>query len=391
MKGLEMTTRNLNNKQHLSDAFQGRRQHLTGTSLDRRAFLILGGAAAAAIALPSALTGCSAPAAGGGGGSTTGSSAPTTPAEEFPLGKIQIQALAAGSCATPTYVAKEKGFWAEEGLDVEFVSGTFQQQKDGLASGSFIVTNGDFQFFPAINEGLDAKVIGGMHEGCIKLLVPADSPIQTVAELRGKLIGVDEIGGTPWAITSVALADAGIDPSEEAGAVTFAPYDLTVLEEVANRGEVDAFAAWDPFATIAEQNGSRVLVDIGTHPLFAGKFCCFLYASGIAIEQNPGQVKAVLNGWNKAIEWTAANPEEAAKIITDGSEHEPYVASDDIDLLVTLIKSYHYAPGHNAQSIEDTYENVLYFADALKDTGYLPADLDAKAFADKAVVDISRL
>ncbi|MBO1684386.1 ABC transporter substrate-binding protein, partial [[Clostridium] scindens] len=70
-------------------------------------------------------------------------------------------------------------FFAKEGFDVTLVSGTFEDQKTGLASGKFTVTNGDFQFFPSVQQGLDIKVIGGLHKGCIKLVVPPNSPIKT--------------------------------------------------------------------------------------------------------------------------------------------------------------------------------------------------------------------
>lgn len=350
-------------------------------TIDRRGFLLLGGTAALAVGVPALLSGCTpAPA-----GSATASGSATA---EFPFGSTQVQALGAGLCTAPSYIAKEKGFWAEAGIDVELVSGTFQQQKDGLASGQFLATNGDFQFFPAVEQGLDIKIIGGLHIGCIKLLVPANSPIQTVADLKGKKIGVDEIGGTPWAITALSLGDAGIDPAESAGQVTFAPYDLTTLEEVANRGEVDAIAAWDPFGTQAERNGFRVLVDISTHPLFAGRFCCFLYGSGPGIESQPGAVKALLDGWLKAVEWISANPEETAAIVTDGSQHEAYVASEDTELIVELLKSYHFKQHASDHSDNQAREDTLYFVEKLQKIGFLSAGIDATEFTDNLVVTL---
>jgi len=358
--------------------------------LSRRNF-IKGAVGAGAFVGLFGLAACGEKAVEGDGGTTETPVAETPEAPEFPLGKTQIQALGGGVCGSPTYVAKDKGFWADEGIDVELVAGTFAAQQAGLASGQFLVTNGDFQFFPAVNEGLDIKIIGGMHEGCIKLLVPGDSPIKSVADLKGKTIGVDEIGGTPWAITSVALANAGIDPSAEGGEVTWAPYDLTVLAEVAARGEVDAFAAWDPFGTQAEQEGFRVLVDIGSTDIFAGRYCCFLWASNEAITKTPEKVKALLAGWQRAVEWVSANPAEAAKLITDSSEHEAYVSSDDTELLTTLLTSYHYKDHHGTDNQSQAKEDAEYFAGELKKTGYLPTDLDVTAFVDNIWVDVSKL
>src|SRR5471030_515130 len=196
---------------------------------------------------------------------------------EYKYEKLKIQALGEAVCGAPAYIAYEKGFFKEEGLDAELVSSTLDENKTGLATGEFIVTNGDFQWFPSIQQGMNLKVIGGLHKGCIKIVIPPNSPIKTAADLRGKNIGVDEIGGTPMSVATIVLADAGINPQTE---VTWKPYPLDQLNEAVKKGEVDAFAAWDPFGTLAvENNGYTVLTDISTDPLFAGKSCCFLYAS----------------------------------------------------------------------------------------------------------------
>lgn len=352
------------------------------TVLSRRDFSALLGAAGVT-ALGLGLSGCSDNKGGTAGGASE--------AGDFPLGKTQIQALGAGVCGAPAYVAKDKGFFADEGIDVELVSGTFEQQKSGLESGQYLLTTGDFQFFPAVDQGLKVKIIAGLHEGCIKMLVPADSPIKTIADLKGKKIGVDEVGGTPWAIASVALANAGVDPNVDGGEVTWAVYDLSVLEDAALSGEIDAFSAWDPFATIAENHGLRVLVDIAEGPIFGGKSCCFLYASDEAIEKNPEKVKALYGAWIRAVEWIANNPEEAAQIITDGSQHEPYEASEELDLIVDLLKGYHFAGHHDASNAQNPKDDAEYFAEQLKKTGYLPADLDTKQFVEKIWYDPSQL
>ncbi|MDR1965831.1 MAG: ABC transporter substrate-binding protein [Synergistaceae bacterium] len=308
-----------------------------------------------------------------------GAIAPAFAAYKF--GEVEIEALGGGVCGAPSYIAYEKGFFADEGLDVTLVSGTFETQKAGLASGRYIVTNGDFQFFPSVNEGLDIKIIGGLHEGCIKLLVPKDSSIRTASDLAGKNIGVDEIGGTPMAITSVVLANANIDPRT---GVTWLPYPLDQLGIAAEKGEIDALAAWDPFGTLYEQEGYRVLTDIGTDPLFAGKYCCFLYASTRQIKENPERVAALLRSYYKAIEWISANPEEAAKIILE----KDYVSGGDEKLIAALVKSYHYSHKHDASNQGQAKADALYFVDELKKTGYLPSDLDTKAFVENLYYDI---
>ena len=238
------------------------------------------------------------------GSDTTGAAADTTgAASDYKYGKLQIQALGGGACGAPSYIAYEKGFFKEEGLDVELVSGTLDDLKAGLASGTFTVANGDFQFFPSIQQGLDLKVIGGLHKGCIKIVVPPNSDIKSVADLAGKRIGIDEPGGTPQAVASVALANAGIDPTN---GVTWVTYSLDLLTEAVKKGEVDAFAAWDPYGALAAKNdGYTILTDIATDNLFAGKSCCLLYASGSQIEKNPERVALRFCHFDSCDSWLA--------------------------------------------------------------------------------------
>jgi NitT/TauT family transport system substrate-binding protein len=325
-----------------------------------------------AAAILASLVGCS-----GVNNASSGGSAASNSSGTYKYGKLKIQALGGGACGAPSYIAYEKGFFKEEGLDVELVSGTLDENKAGLQTGEFTVTNGDFQWFPSIQQGMDLKIIGGLHYGCIKLVVPPNSPIKSAKDLNGKKIGVDEIGGTPMSITSVVLANAGIDPQK---GVQWLAYPLDQLTTAVGKGEVDAFAAWDPYGTLAVQkNGYRVLTDIGTDPLFANKSCCFLYASKKQIDQNPQRVAAIARAYQKADDWIQKNPEEAAKIEID----KKYISGTDLKLVTELIKSYNYHYTTDAAK-----DDIRYFVKQLNKTGYLKSDTDPDKFADDVYYDV---
>ncbi|KAA6340265.1 NitT/TauT family transport system substrate-binding protein [termite gut metagenome] len=301
--------------------------------------------------------------------------------DKFPFGEIEIQALSSNACGAPAFIAKEKGFFEEEGIDVTLTSGDFETSKLGLASGRFAVANGDFQYFPSIQEGLDIKLISGLHQGCIQVLVPAGSDIKTAKDLAGKRIGVDELGGSPMAITSVLLVNNGIDPVT---GVTWLPFPKEVLPTVADRGEVDAVALWDPFGPLAVKRGYTVICDIGIDPLFAGKYCCFLYASGKQIKENPERIKALLRAYQKASEWIAAHPAETAEIITQ----KGYVPSDDPEFIAELLKSYEYHSKHGISNKIQAKEDARYFVRELKKTGFLSKDTDPDKFVENLYVDV---
>jgi NitT/TauT family transport system substrate-binding protein len=304
---------------------------------------------------------------------------------EYPYGEYEI-AYSGSTCGSPTSIASLKGFFDEEGIKINLVSGsTFEASRAALAAGKIIVENGDFQYFPGVHNGLDVKLIGGLHEGCIKLLVPKDSPITELSDLRGKTIAVDEIGGTPMSVASVAAGSAGVDPQTE---ITWVPYPNDQISQSVEKGEVDVAALWDPFATTLENTGDyRVLVDISEHPLFAGRACCFLFASGKLVRENPGAVAAALRGYHKAVAWIGANPAEAAKLLVS----EKKVATDDVDLVAGLLEHYNYGHHSGTEANARARDDAVYFARELSKIGYLPADLDVEKFVSDIYVDIFAL
>ena len=99
---------------------------------------------------------------------------------DFKYGKIDIPGKDGALCGAPIYIAYENGYFAEEGFDVTLISADFETRKIGLNNGSIPIVNGDFQFFPSIENGINVKVVDGLHEGCIKFAVSPDSDIKSV-------------------------------------------------------------------------------------------------------------------------------------------------------------------------------------------------------------------
>jgi NitT/TauT family transport system substrate-binding protein len=308
--------------------------------------------------------------------STIGNASSSGNDATYKYGKIQIPGKDGALCGAPIYIAYDKGFFAEEGFDVELISADAETRKIGLNNGTIPIVNGDFQFFPSIEEGVNVSVVDGLHNGCIKFIVKKGSNIKTAADLAGKRIAVDEIGGTPHQVASVWVEKAGISAKPEDKEVEFVVYSDGNLEiEALKNGDVDVAALWDPLGSIYT-SGERaseyeVLFDLSTDPTFAGKYCCFLYASNKVIKDNPEQVSALLRAYRKAQNWISENPEEAVDIISD----KQYSAIEDKALALELIKSYVYPSAHaHANNTQDVSADVLYFATELYGIGYLKTD-----------------
>ncbi len=301
--------------------------------------------------------------------------------DEFKYGHITIPGKDGSLCSAPIYIAYENGYFAEQGFDVELISADFETRKIGLNNGTIPIVNGDFQFFPSIENGIDVKVVDGLHEGCIKFAVRPDSDIYTVNDLKGKKIAVDEIGGTPHQTASLLLENAGISADPTDGEVTFLPYSDGNLEfEALFNGEVDVAAVWDPLGSVKEKAGEvRIIFDLSTDDFFKDHFCCFLYASDKLLKENPQEISDLLAAYRKAQEWIYENPEEAVDIITTKN----HSAIEDKELAVELIKSYGYpsASEHGGEWDNKVKDNVQYFVDGLAQIGYLKSD--PKEFAEE--------
>ena len=122
-------------------------------------------------------TGCgvasSSPAPAAPEGKTAETTAETTADYKW---EADLPALDGALCGAPLYIAYENGYFAEEGVKVTLISADSETRKVGLNNGSIPITNGDFQFFPSIESGVEVSVIDGLHNGCIKLVVKPDSP-----------------------------------------------------------------------------------------------------------------------------------------------------------------------------------------------------------------------
>ena len=200
---------------------------------------------------------------------------------QFKFGTLELPILDGSLCGAPFYVAKEKGFFAEEGIDAKLIAADGETRKLGLSKGTYALTNSDFQFFQAIENGVDIKIVDGIHIGCIKVLVKKGSPYKTAADLKGKKIAVDEIGGTPHQAASLWLSLGGVSTKPEDNQVQFLPYaDGNLALEALEQGQIDAAAIWDPLASAYEKSGKAdAIMDVAKDPVFDGRYCCFIYVS----------------------------------------------------------------------------------------------------------------
>lgn len=190
------------------------------------------------------------------------------------------------------------------------------------------------------------------------IVVPKDSPIQSLADLKGKKIGVAKGSNTHYLAVS-ALASVGLKPTD-VQFVFLKPADARAAFEGKN---IDAWSIWDPYLAAAEeQANARVLADATGLAPNRG----YYLASQAFIDKSPDALKLVLEEVKKESTWARNNPAEVAKFLS------PALGIDAVILeKAEKRREYGVLPLTpeviaNQQKIADTFEQVKLIPKSIK-------------------------
>ncbi|MBH0108884.1 aliphatic sulfonate ABC transporter substrate-binding protein [Salinibacterium sp. NG22] len=211
-------------------------------------------------------------------------------------------------------IIKEEG-WLEETLgdDVEVTwiqSSGSAAANDALRSGSLDVgsTAGSAALLARAN-GSPIKTIDVYSQpNWSAIVVAADSDIQSADDLRGKNIAANA-GTDPYFFLLQTLAEAGIGLDE----VTITQLQHADGKTALEAGTVDAWAGLDPLMSASVVNaGSRIVYD---NPDFNSYG--FLNATESFLQTSPDLAQLVVDAYEKARQWAADSPDDAAAIFAD--------------------------------------------------------------------------
>ncbi|MDX2266158.1 MAG: sulfonate ABC transporter substrate-binding protein [Hyphomicrobiales bacterium] len=136
------------------------------------------------------------------------------------------------------------------------------------------------------------------------ILVPKDSPIKTVADLKGKKVALNKGSNVHYLLVK-ALEKAGVAYSD------ITPTFLTPADARAafEKGSVDAWVIWDPFQAAAEAaTGARTIANgegiVSNHQFYLG--------ARAFVEKNPKAVEALLAELSDVDQWVKSDVKAAA-------------------------------------------------------------------------------
>lgn len=224
----------------------------------------------------------------------------------FPVPTMQVR-------YAPASVAVELGYFREEGLEPNFVNlaGSSPTIQMILAGHADIATATNEFAIAARQKKLPVRYFFEWYtKNLYRVGVPESSAIKTVADLRGKKIGVLNFASAGVNYTKALMRSHGLNPETD---VTFLPTGIGMQAATALRGgQVDGLAVWDTEYAGLENVGMRFRYLV--HPKLANLPNGGLFSTDEWLQKNPDVAAKFGRAWAKAMTFVSANPEAAVRI-----------------------------------------------------------------------------
>jgi NitT/TauT family transport system substrate-binding protein len=226
----------------------------------------------------------------------------------------------------PLTIAERRGLFKEAGLAVEINDfGGGAKSLQAMIGGSTDVTAGAYEHtirMQAKGQDVRAVIELGRFPGIV-LAARRDlaGTVRSVADLKGRKIGVTAPGSSTNFFASFLLSKAGVAPED----VAFVGVGggQAAIAAILHR-QIDALANLDPVISKLEQdNAIDILADsrteAGNRAIFGGSNpAAVLYAKAEFIARNPNTVQALVDAFYKALRWlAAATPEDVVRTVPE--------------------------------------------------------------------------
>jgi ABC-type nitrate/sulfonate/bicarbonate transport system substrate-binding protein len=208
---------------------------------------------------------------------------------------------------SPYYVAKEGGFFERNGLDVTVNTGP-----SGSAMIAFLIGNQINSAYGAEQAGVSAHVrdanVVAVAEGTalLRWISVLGRGIRTMDELKGKRVGVARGTGSETFWLSV-VAKLNLNPADYTIVNVEAPEMVAALE----RGNIDAFAVWEPWPTRAQRAIPNTHILINNEAIQIVRN--YVYMNKAWAEQNRPTTERLMRSLIQAQEFIESNRDQAAQ------------------------------------------------------------------------------
>lgn len=230
----------------------------------------------------------------------------------------------------PAQVALVKGFFKDEALEPVLVQMRSQVAVPALMNGDIQYTLSFGNIVTAAMQGMPFKLLAVLTDKPLHHIVSRPE-IKTIADLRGKKIGTQRIGGSDHLAAEAILQAKGLDPVKDVQFVTLGA-DEPVRVEILKKGLVDAVCVSPPGPVRLQREGFHILG--GPKDLKIGSPISSVAATDMRLKDNRDETKKVIRAVVRALRFIRERKGEVVPIMTQWLRQTQEVASESYDLIL---------------------------------------------------------
>jgi NitT/TauT family transport system substrate-binding protein len=252
-------------------------------------------------------------------------------------------------------VAQQKGFLADYGVAV---------QVENLKSGVSVVqavSKGDLDvgaasIEPVVNSaanGDDTVIIGAYSD---RLAVSAVTPkdILTPADLRGRPVGVQEVGAFREVMTRLVLQQGGLTPND----VQYVPVDAQSYTAALVDGRIQSAILQTEQAVAAAHSYANLHVLANLADIVPNYHYGTFFVSRTWLEANRGTAERLLTALTKAHRFMYSNKDDTVRIVANATGFDDSIISESYDILLTQRQVFPLNTGLDPERIGGTVDSM---------------------------------
>jgi NitT/TauT family transport system substrate-binding protein len=246
------------------------------------------------------------------------------------LQKVRITISSRSNTSVPYYVAVSKGFFREEGLDVEVIQANPRLGVMALMNGDVYFTGTFVSTVRGILSGFPLKIILVSVKRGVYYLI-AHSSVKDLNDLKGKRLGVSSIRGSDHMVAEELFRSKGFNPAQ---LQPVALGDTSVRLQSVLTGAVEVTALSPPHDLMAQNAGLKALAG----PPEIGMPASGMLTSDRVIKENPQFVRRGVRALLKANRFIGENRSETIKVLLQWVNQTPEIAARSYDVELKTIQ-----------------------------------------------------
>jgi NitT/TauT family transport system substrate-binding protein len=226
------------------------------------------------------------------------------------LKKVRFSTTGISISELPFKVAHVKGFYREEGLDVETILIRGAVGMQALLGGSVDYTSASGSTIAAAVRGLPVKLVF-ISSSKPQFELVSQPQIKSTQELKGKIVGISSRGGSNDLMMQLILQKNGLVPNKDVTTLIVGAQEETVI--ALRTGRIAAALLTPPRNFMLQRDGFNRIAYSGDYmPTYANGG---IGVTDEKIKSNPGEVLAMVRGTIKALRYSMQNRAEMVNLI----------------------------------------------------------------------------